>query len=207
MTTLTADIAEIQHILKRERYHRDTAQWDLCRAAFHPDASKTYINVAWYEGDVENFLQQSAKMHKGKVNILHSSFDPVEIHVRGQRATSEAFCVITSLLTLDGVDYELASYMRLLTRLEKLSESGQWRMLSLESIYVRDRIVTAFPGSGSSTLTMSEEVQAYPKGYRHLALVMRYRGLKPQTNLPHEDDQEGVRELLDRNRAYLEGAE
>lgn len=48
MATLTADIAEIQHILKRERYHRDTAQWDLCRAAFHPDASKTYINVAWF---------------------------------------------------------------------------------------------------------------------------------------------------------------
>jgi hypothetical protein len=48
MATLTADIAEIAHILKRERYHRDTAQWDLCRAAFHPDASKTYINVAWF---------------------------------------------------------------------------------------------------------------------------------------------------------------
>lgn len=48
MATLTADIAEIAHILKRERYHRDTAQWNLCRAAFHPDASKTYINVAWF---------------------------------------------------------------------------------------------------------------------------------------------------------------
>jgi len=156
---------------------------------------------------VEKFLQQSAKVHQGKVNILHSSFDPVEIHVRGQRATSEAFCLITSLLTLDGVDYELASYMRLLTRLEKLSESGQWRMLSLESIYIRDRLVTAFPGSGPGMLTMSEEVQAYPKGYRHLALVMRCRGLKPQPDLPHEDDQPGVRQLLDRNRAFLEGAE
>lgn len=48
MATLTADIAEIAHILKLERYHRDTAQWDLCRAAFHPDASKTYVNVAWF---------------------------------------------------------------------------------------------------------------------------------------------------------------
>lgn len=48
MATLTADMAEIAHILKLERYHRDTAQWDLCRAAFHPDASKTYVNVAWF---------------------------------------------------------------------------------------------------------------------------------------------------------------
>lgn len=48
MATLTTDIAEIAHILKRERYHRDTAQWGLCRAAFHPDPSKTYVNVAWF---------------------------------------------------------------------------------------------------------------------------------------------------------------
>lgn len=156
---------------------------------------------------MEKFLQQSAKMHQGKVNIIHSSFDPVEIYVRGQRATSEAFCLITSSLTLDGVEYELASYMRLLTRLEKLSESGQWRMLSLESIYVRDRLVTAIPGSESGMLTMSEEVQAFPKAYRNLALVMRYRGLKPHPDLPHEDDQQGVRQLLDRNCAFLEGAE
>jgi hypothetical protein len=155
---------------------------------------------------VDNFLQRSAKTHQGKVNILHSSFDPVEIRVQGHRATSEAFCLITSLLTLDGVDYELASYMRLLTRLEKSSQ-GQWHMLSLESIYVRDRLVTSFPASGPCTLTMSEEVQAYPKGYRHLALVMRHRGLEPRLDLPHEDDQEGVRLLLDRNRAYLEGKE
>lgn len=155
---------------------------------------------------MENFLQQSAKMHQGKVNIIHSSFDPVSIHVRGPRATSEAFCLITSSLTLDGVDYELASYMRLLTRLEKLS-SGQWRMLSLESIYVRDRLVPAIPGSGTSMLATSEEVQTFPKAYRCLALVMRFRGLKPRPDLPHEDDQKGVRLLLDRNRAFLEGAE
>lgn len=73
---------------------------------------------------METFLEKSAMAYQGKVNILHSSFDPVEIHVRGRRATSAAFCVITSLLTLDGVDYELASYMRLLTRLEKPSPAS-----------------------------------------------------------------------------------
>jgi hypothetical protein len=154
---------------------------------------------------VEDFLRQSARVYQGKVNIIHSSFDPVKIQVRGQRATSEAFCLITSSLTLEGVDYELASYMRLLTRLEKLPDSGQWRMLSLESIYVRDRLVTSFPGPGAGTLEMNEEVLAYPKCYRHLALVMRYRGLKPQPNLPHEDDQESVRQLINRNDAFLQG--
>lgn len=47
MATLTSDIAAIAYLLKCERYHRDTAQFDLCRAAFHPDDSKTHVDVAW----------------------------------------------------------------------------------------------------------------------------------------------------------------
>ncbi|KAF1969101.1 hypothetical protein BU23DRAFT_653745 [Bimuria novae-zelandiae CBS 107.79] len=201
-----SDIPEIANLLKRERYYRDTAQWDLCRAAFHPDGSKTYVNVAWYEGDVEVFLHKSAIMHKSKVNIIHSSFDPVDIRVHGRRAISEAFCLVTSGVTIGGVEYELASHMRLASRLEKITDNGPWRMLSLESTYVRDRLVTAFPGPTTNPpLVMSSEMLEYPKGYRHLAMVMLTRGLKPRTDLPHEDDQEGIQRIFDRNRAFLEG--
>lgn len=163
-----------------------------------------------YEGDIDGFLSRSAKVHQGKVNIIHTSFDPVSIHVNGHRAISEAFCLVTSSLTLGGVDYELASHMRLATRLEKSSDAaGQWHMLSLESTYVRDRLVSCFPGVnvGDSPLTMTEEVLAYPKSYRHLAFVMLNRGLAPRLDLPHEDDQESVRAVLDRNRVFLAGAE
>lgn len=47
MALPTADVMAIANLLKRERFYRDTAQWDLCRATFHPDAAATYINVAW----------------------------------------------------------------------------------------------------------------------------------------------------------------
>ena len=147
-------------------------------------------------------------MHKGKVNVIHSSFDPVDIHVRGNRGISEAFCLVTSSITIDGVDYELASHMRLFTRLQKLSDSNEWRLLSLESSYVRDRLVTASPGADAGgKLGMSEEAQGYPKSYRHLALVMLNRGLKPRPNLPHEDYPESIKQILDRNRAFLHVAE
>ncbi|KAK0510196.1 hypothetical protein JMJ35_007590 [Cladonia borealis] len=218
MATPSADVMAIANLLKRERYYRDTAQWDLCRDSFHPDTAATYINVAWYEGNVEDFLRQSAQMHKGKVNIIHSSFDPVDIRVCGDRAISEAFCLITSSLTLGTIDYELASHMRLFTRLQKVSGLSEWRLLSLESSYVRDRLVTAFPafpGSDasddsfpeSSPLVITNEVLAYPKSYRYLALVMLKRGLKPRPNLPHEDSPESVRRISDRNRAFLDNAE
>ena len=153
-------------------------------------------------------------MHKGKVNIIHSSFDPVDIRVCGDRAISEAFCLVTSSLTLGTIDYELASHMRLFTRLQKVSGLSEWRLLSLESSYVRDRLVTAFPafpGTGSSPesspLVITNEVLAYPKSYRYLALVMLKRGLKPRPNLPHEDSPESVRGISDRNRAFLDNAD
>ena len=157
---------------------------------------------------MEDFLRQSAQMHKGKVNIIHSSFDPVDIHVRGNRAISEAFCLVTSSLTLGAIDYELASHMRLFTRLQKLSDPSEWRLLSVESSYVRDRIVTAFPSTDATLpLVMTDEVRAYPKSYRHLALVMLNRGLRPRPNLPHEDSPESLRQISDRNRAFLDSAE
>ncbi|GFF26148.1 hypothetical protein IFM61606_09657 [Aspergillus udagawae] len=53
----------------------------------------------------------------------------------------------------------------------------QWRMLSLEAIYVRDRLVSAFPDlgdAGPAPLSLADlhEVEWYPLSYRHLALVM-----------------------------------
>ena len=99
--------------------------------------------------------------------------------------------------------------MRLFTRLQKLPDIGEWRLLSVESSYVRDRLVTAFPccGDASSPLVLTDEVKAYPKCYRNLAFVMLQRGLKPRTDLPNEDDQESISRIQDRNRAFLNGTE
>ncbi|KAG5947908.1 hypothetical protein E4U53_006369 [Claviceps sorghi] len=200
----TLDVEEIARLLKKERFYRDTARWQLCRSAFHPDASKTYINVTWYQGQVDDFLNRSASMHKDRVNVIHSSLDPVGITVQGSRATSEAFCTATSEIIIDGVGYELASHMRLLNRLEK-SQAGRWHILSLEAIYVRDRLVNELPGTQVTLRPdLVKEAEEYPGPYRRLALVMLHRGMKPRRDLPHEADQRGVRLLLEANQAFLD---
>ncbi|KAG5927467.1 hypothetical protein E4U42_002218 [Claviceps africana] len=198
-----SDMAAIAHLLKRERFYRDTARWQLCRSVFHPDASKTYINVTWYQGQVDGFIERSAEMHKDRVNVIHSSLDPVGIVVQGHRAMTEAFCTATSEIVIDGVGYELATHMRLLNRLEK-SETGKWHILSLESIYVRDRLVTATPGARNTLRPdLVREAEEFPGPYRRLALVMLHRGMKPRRDLPHEGDQRGVRRILEANQAFL----
>ena len=157
-----------------------------------------------YKGEIDDFLQKSKSQHKGKVNIIHSGFDPIHIQVSGDRATSEAFCSVTSSVTLNGVDYELCSHMRLFIRLLRLSDDGEWRMLSLESTYVRDRLITAYPQSGPS-LEIPEKLSDYPKPYRMLAMVMLSRGMSPRTDLPHEDDPESVKAIAEHNQAFLNG--
>lgn len=155
-----------------------------------------------YEGHVDDFLCQSQRSHQGKVNILHSSFDPVHILVNGNRAISDGFCLITSLIAIDGIDYELASYVRLASRLEKTFAG--WRICTLEAMYVRDRLITAFAGAAAQhQLSLPVEIMAYPKSYRHLAFVMLRRGLKPRNGLPHEGDSRSVRSVLEKNSDWL----
>ncbi|KAG6015586.1 hypothetical protein E4U41_004595 [Claviceps citrina] len=204
---LDTSVADIANLLKRERFYRDTGRWDLCRAAYHPDASRTYIDVAWFQGQVDDFLAQSAKTSNGRINVIHSSFDPVGIAVQGDRATSEAFCSITSEITIAGVEYELASHMRLLSRLERsdAGTGGGWHMVRLESIYVRDRLVSSLPGVDARLdPDLVRRVGEYPAAYRKLALVMLHRGLSPRPDLPHEGDQSRVRRLLEANQAFLQ---
>lgn len=39
--------SEIRSLLARERYYRDTRQWQRLRESYHPDPSKTMIDISW----------------------------------------------------------------------------------------------------------------------------------------------------------------
>ncbi len=99
--------------------------------------------------------------------------------------------------------------MRLFSRLQKLAETGgEWRILSLEAGYVRDRLVASCPSvEAGLPVSLTDEARGYPRGYRHLALVMLNRGLEPRKDLPNEDVPESIRRIVDGNRRFLDGAE
>ena len=40
--------AAIKSLVIRERYCRDSGQWQKLRDCYHPDASKTMIDITWY---------------------------------------------------------------------------------------------------------------------------------------------------------------
>ena len=39
--------SEIRSLLYRERYYKDSCQWDKLRSCYHPDPSKTLIDISW----------------------------------------------------------------------------------------------------------------------------------------------------------------
>lgn len=41
------DEIEIKSLLIRERYYRDTGQWEKLRGSYHPNPSKTSIDISW----------------------------------------------------------------------------------------------------------------------------------------------------------------
>ena len=63
MANPSADVTAIGSLLKRERFYRDTARWDLCRATYHPDAAATYINVAWSVAFLTRHPDPSSFLH------------------------------------------------------------------------------------------------------------------------------------------------
>ncbi|KAH8800241.1 hypothetical protein F5884DRAFT_904931 [Xylogone sp. PMI_703] len=82
--TTTLSECEIRLLLIRERYYRDSGQWDKLRDVYHPDNSKTRIDISWYVGHVDNFIQGSMKQ-ASKGLIVIRSINPSEIIIRGQK--------------------------------------------------------------------------------------------------------------------------
>ena len=48
------DDFDIRSLVVRERYYKDTFQWENWRKTYHPDPEKTWIDIAWYDTSRES---------------------------------------------------------------------------------------------------------------------------------------------------------
>lgn len=42
-----SDETQIKSVLIKERYYRDTSQFEKMRDTYHPDGSRTWVNISW----------------------------------------------------------------------------------------------------------------------------------------------------------------
>ena len=111
---------------------------------------------------------------------------------------------IASCYEHDGIAYDLSAWVRGVSRLERVpgAEGLEWKLLTLEPIYIRDNIVPVAPLTRPCTLDFSSVEHARPS-YRYLTWLISLRGGKIRNDLPGEDDEESVRDIMERNQKWL----
>ena len=164
------------------------------------------VRLVRYDGDIDGFISGSEKVTHDKVTTIHV-ITPNDIDIRESKALAESFCTITSRFEHDKFEYDKVTVCRLISRLEKLapSQGSEWKLLTLEVIYIRDGIISVAPQAPESIPTF-EGVEKFPKGYRYGAWLLAKIGIKSRDDLPQEDDRKSVKEVFDRNYEWLTAA-
>ncbi|KAH7215513.1 hypothetical protein DER44DRAFT_654886 [Fusarium oxysporum] len=171
---------EIKSLLVRERYYRDTSQWNKLRACYHPDASKTNIDISWFQGDIDGFVIGSQGMVTGGTGAMHT-ICPVDIHLNGTKALSESTGSISIRFQHSGIEYDCVSFTRFISCLELVH--NEWKLLSLQAIYDRDTIVPVVPRE----LQDVSFVQDARQSYKCIDWVLSRKGFKIKQDLPGTD--------------------
>lgn len=108
---------------------------------------------------------------------------------------------MTSRFEYEGHEFDKVSDIRLISQLEKVQD--EWKILSLEAIYIRDRLVPTAPLPPDAVPSF-EGVDKFRKSYRYGTwLLTTTVGLTVSDSLPGEDDPESVTKVLDKNRAWI----
>jgi hypothetical protein len=134
------DTTEIAQLVLRERQARVRMLPDELRACFHPDAT---VTTSWTQGSAAAFVSGAAARSAGAGPILNRVGPPV-VRCVGERAVVELPSTTTRWIPVNGVEAELASFMRLLYRAER---RGEWRISALVAVNEGDTLAPAVPGT------------------------------------------------------------
>ncbi|KAK5046467.1 hypothetical protein LTR84_008270 [Exophiala bonariae] len=195
------DDLEIKSLLIRERYYRDTCQWDKLRSCYHPDASKTFIDISWFTGDIDGFVTGSRAMSQGGVGAIHT-INPVEVTIHGNKALSESTGNIQIRTQHEGQEYDLVSWTRFISRLARTPHG--WKLLTLDVIYDRDTLTSVVPTQGS-VIKLNDLGRR--KSYRCVSWVLSERGFQIKQSLPGTDWPESITNLMNSANHWLTGGD
>ena len=97
------------------------------------------------------------------------------------------------------------STVRLLSRLEKLDlpEGQQWKILSLECVYIRDCMIPVAPLPYGEVGAQFQGCEKFRSSYRYSAWLINSTGLAVADDLPGEDRPDLVKEVFVRNYEWL----
>ncbi|KAI5458349.1 hypothetical protein BGZ63DRAFT_456961 [Mariannaea sp. PMI_226] len=199
--------ADITYLLRSERHFRDSKKWDDMRACYHPDDSKTFVNISWHKGGIDGFIAGSRKLSSDAVAIMHD-ITPVTIQFgsSGTKALAESTGRIFARYPYQGVDMVMTNFVRLFTQLEKINtpEGHLWKMLSLECLYMFETLTPSLPQPLNKPLSLDfSGLEAARRSYKAVVWHIGTLGGSVRDDLPGIDEPETVKEIEDRNQAWV----
>jgi hypothetical protein len=197
MTASTLDASAVAQVVLRERQSSDRGWHDAMATAYWPDST---VHVTWYGGDGPGYVAASRERYRTNNRALHRTFAPV-VRVTGDRAHTEMSTMNTSQVTVEGVQADLTSFMRLNYRLER--RSGEWRILSLDVIYETSRLTPSVPGE--TVRVPAAELAPYRPAYALLAWRLAQTGVTVSDSELGEDRPQEVAAFYERVEHWLEG--
>ncbi|RFU33617.1 hypothetical protein B7463_g2727, partial [Scytalidium lignicola] len=170
---------------------------------FGQAANKPYLHQSkLFSGNIDGFVSGSEEMSSA-VSAIHS-IQPVEVEINGSRAISESIGSITIRFAQGGAEYDCTALSRFLSRLEKVG--SEWKMLTLECIYIRDSIVPTIPQSGSGNTFVMTDSGVTRMSYRCLGWLLESQGFPVGNKMPGVDDPESMKAVSDKNQSWLKAA-
>lgn len=141
------------------------------------------------------------------VTGLHS-LQPVDIVVNGSKAFAVSVGTISVRFQHNSAEYNLVSTCRFLSRLQVAQvvngASGlEWRMLSIQMVYLQDMISPVVPESISCLSEFEEGTSTRRMSYGLLTWVMESKGKIVNDKLPGADDEELVEKMMTLNEAWV----
>lgn len=178
--------AKIKELLEYDRYCRDNGHYKQMADCY---SENSVVKVSWFNGNGKEYARRLAEAKGGgakhKVNYTI-------VWLNGDKAIAE---MTTSMLSprqkVDGQEFDLISYARILTRLQK--ENGEWKIMQGDCIYERDELVPVFPGAEIKVDTV--QINKYRQSYKNLCYVLSRTGEQSDQNLPGEDEPETIEKL------------
>ncbi|MEU6444848.1 nuclear transport factor 2 family protein [Streptomyces sp. NPDC047046] len=191
------DIALVTQTVLLERQGRDRAWWDQMRACYWPDAA---VRLSWYQGDGPGFVSASEAM-AGRGDASVHRLSPPAVRIVGDRALAEVPAAIEVRTRIEGVLADLASYTRIVYRLERRGD--RWGIAALDCVYERDTCLPAVPGE---TVTVpAAELAPYRPSYALLSWHLARRGYAPSAELLGDDRPEETAAFYAQVRDWLGG--
>ncbi|AXI73212.1 nuclear transport factor 2 family protein [Streptomyces bacillaris] len=180
----------------RERWARDTGQWDEMAESYYPD---TRIAVGWASCSGADFIANTQKLASTSRGQGLHQLGPIQVQVNGNRAFAELPAQIVMPVEIDGQEATLFVWERMCFRVEKREDD--WRIAEFRAVYLKDSVAPEYVGDRMSLDT--ELLSSYRRSYRYTQYWSNQAGWGDHPDRPGIDRPELMRAVYEDNARWL----